>query len=107
LRDLGEAESFVRAGVPLVASVAFTRDELPGAGYDTKGHLLTIVGFTAEGDVICNDPNSHEIPSNDEVRVVFPRAQFERVWAGGRGGLVYVVHPPGHPLPEAPAEANW
>lgn len=107
LRGLAEAESFVRAGVPLVASVAFTRGELPGAGYDTKGHLLTIVGFTAHGDVVCNDPNSHEIPSNDEVRVVFPRAEFERVWAGGRGGLVYVVHPHGHPLPEAPAEANW
>lgn len=107
LRDLTEAESFLAAGIPLVATVAFTREELPEAGYDTKGHLLTIVGFTPEGDVICNDPNSHEIPSNDHVRVVFPRHRFEQVWAGGNGGLVYVIHPRGRQLPEPPVETNW
>ena len=59
LRDLTEAERFVAAGIPLVVSVTFRRDELDGAGYDTNGHLLTIVGFTADGDVVSNDPNSH------------------------------------------------
>lgn len=107
LRDLTEAEAFIRAGIPLVATAAFTRDELPEAGYDTKGHLLVIVGFTPEGDVICNDPNSHEIPSNDQVRVVFPRHRFERVWAGGNGGLVYVIHPTERALPTPPDQPNW
>ena len=107
LRDLTEAEAFIATGIPLVVAVTFTRDELPGAGYDTKGHLLTIVGFTADGDVISNDPNSHEVPSNDEVRVVFARDQFERVWSARRGGLTYVIHPPEHPLPHPPGEANW
>ncbi len=107
LRDLTEAEAFLAAGIPLIATVAFTRAELPEAGYDTKGHLLTIVGFTPEGDVICNDPNSHEVPSNDAVRVVFPRRRFEQVWAGRNGGLVYVIHPRDKALPDAPAEANW
>ena len=32
--------------------------------------------------MICNDPASHSIASNDEVRVVFDRAEFERVWLG-------------------------
>jgi hypothetical protein len=107
LRDLSEAEAFLATGIPLVATVSFTREDLPEAGYATKGHLLTIVGFTPEGDVICNDPNSHEVASNDEVRVVFPRRRFEKVWAGGNGGLVYVMHPPGQQLPEPPAQANW
>ena len=49
LRDLTEAEAFVAAGMPLVVSVSFREDELDGAGYDTNGHLLTIVGFTADG----------------------------------------------------------
>jgi hypothetical protein len=107
LRDLNEAEAFVAAGIPLVATVSFTREDLPEAGYATKGHLLTIVGFTPEGDVICNDPNSHEVASNDEVRVVFPRRRFEKVWAGGSGGLVYVMHPPEQRLPQPPDQANW
>ena len=107
LRDLTEAERFVAAGIPLIVSVTFQRDQLEGAGYDTNGHLLTIVGFTAEGDVVSNDPNSHTIPSNEQVRTVYRRDQFERVWVGDDGGLAYVMAPPGVSLPEAPAEANW
>ena len=109
LRSLTEAEAFIAAGVPLAATVSFSESSLSGAGYATDGHLLTIVGFTADGDVICNDPASHSIPSNDEVRVVFDRAQFERVWLGSSGGVVYVVHTDDVPLPPAPdpAEPNW
>ena len=109
LRSLTEAETFIAAGVPLAATVSFTRETLPCAGYATEGHLLTIIGFDERGDVICNDPASHERPSNDEVRVVYDRRQFERVWLGGPGGTVYVVHPPDVPLPPVPdpAEPNW
>ncbi len=107
LRDLTEAERLVAAGIPLIVSVTFQRDELDGAGYDTNGHLLTIVGFTADGDVISNDPNSHRVASNDQVRTVYRRDQFERVWLGDDGGLAYVMAPAGVALPEPPAEANW
>ena len=109
LRSLAEAEAFIAAGVPLAATVSFTEESLSGAGYATDGHLLTIVGFTADGDVICNDPASHSVASNDEVRVVFDRAQFERVWLGSSGGVVYVVHTDDVPLPPHPdpAEPNW
>jgi hypothetical protein len=107
LRDLTEAEAFLAAGVPLVVSVTFGEDELDGAGYDTNGHLLTIIGFTAEGDVVSNDPNSHCVASNEQVRAVYPREQFERVWLGSDGGLAYVMHPTSVALPTPPAEANW
>jgi hypothetical protein len=107
LRDLTEAEAFLSAGVPLVVSVTFGEDELDGAGYDTNGHLLTIVGFTAEGDVVSNDPNSHRVASNEQVRAVYRRDQFERVWLGSDGGLAYVMHPTRVALPTAPAEPNW
>ena len=108
LRSVAELEVFVAAGIPLVASVAFEEDELPAAGYRTSGHLLVVTGFDESGDVVVNDPASHGIASNDEVRVVYPRGPFERVWMRS-GGLVYVVHPPDVPLP-APArtdQANW
>jgi hypothetical protein len=107
LRDLTEAERFVAAGIPLIVSVTFRRDQLDGAGYDTNGHLLTIIGFTADGDVVSNDPNSHAIASNEQVRTVYRRDQFERVWVGAEGGLAYVMAPPHIRLPEPPAEANW
>lgn len=109
LRSLDEAELFVGAGIPLVASVSFRSEELDGAGYDTSGHLLTLVGFDGAGDVVCNDPASHRLSSNDEVRVVFDRKQLESAWLDGSGGLVYVIRPPDVPLPPAAvaAEPNW
>ena len=107
LRSLTEAEQFIKAGIPLVMSVSFTQDELEGAGYGTQGHLLVVIGFDQNGNVICNDPASHGIPSNDEVRTTYDREQFENAWMMATGGIVYVIHPPDVDLPARPAEANW
>jgi hypothetical protein len=109
LRGLADLESFVSAGLPLVASVTFAAHELTGAGYSTEGHLLVVCGFTSDGDVVVNDPASHQLASNDEVRTVYRRHEFERVWLGGSGGIVYVMHPPDTPLPPRPIDvsARW
>ncbi|NUT11318.1 MAG: C39 family peptidase [Nonomuraea sp.] len=93
-----ELESFVRAGIPVIASLSFRSYELPGSCYSTNGHILVVTGFTAGGDVVVNDPAA---PADGEVRRIYPRAAFENVWlrSSGSGGIVYVLHPPGHPLP--------
>ena len=109
LRGLDEAEQFIRAGIPLVASVSFKKSELDGAGYGTNGHLMVIRGFTAGGDVIVNDPASHLAPSDDQVRVVYDRQQFTDAWIGHTGGIIYVIRPDGAHLPTTltPQERNW
>ena len=58
-------------------SQSFLASELDGANYGTSGHLFVVVGFTADGDVIVNDPASS---SNDVVRNVYKREQFEQIW---------------------------
>lgn len=93
LHSLEEAETYLAAGIPLVATVGFAAGDLDRAGYDTAGHLLTIIGFDEQGNVISNDPAAHGLPDNAEVRVVYDRAQFERVWLRAAGGVVYVVAP--------------
>lgn len=109
LRSLTEAEQFIRAGIPLVVSVSFVERELTGAGYGTSGHLLVIVGFTESGDVVVNDPASHLIASNDQVRSTYDRGEFESVWVPRSGGIAYVIHPASYPLPATltPHEPNW
>jgi hypothetical protein len=98
LRSLNEAERYIAAGVPLVASITHAPGALPGFLFNagTEGHLLVIVGFTASGDVISNDPAAL---SNSTVRRIYPRAAFERSWIGGSGGVVYVIAPAGTTLP--------
>lgn len=107
LRSLAEAELFVKAGIPVIVSVSFTRAELPSAGYATSGHVMVICGFTAAGDVVVNDPASHLVADDRQVRTTFPRAQFENVWIPKSGGTAYIVRRTTTPLPTPPADANW
>lgn len=97
LYSLREAEQFIKAGIPLVASIAFNRGGLDGSPLtSTPGHLLVIVGFTRTGQVVVNDPAGSR---NSTVRRTYSRAQFEKAWQGGSGGVVYVIHPASKKLP--------
>jgi peptidase C39-like protein len=103
LRSLAEAESLVAAGIPVIASVSFSSGALYGAPISsTAGHLLVIVGFTATGDVVVNDPAASSAAG---VRRTYDRAQFEKAWLGGSGGTAYVIHDDAHPLPAS--SGNW
>ena len=92
LHNLSEAEAFIRAGVPLVASVAWSSNKLDTAIKSTNGHLMVIGGFLPDGRVIAYDPASD---TNAQVRHVYDREQFERAWIPASGGIVYVIRPPG------------
>ncbi|MCW2868002.1 MAG: hypothetical protein JWR20_2190 [Marmoricola sp.] len=104
LADLREAERFIASGIPLAASISFSRGQLSGAPIGaTAGHLVVITGFTAAGNVVVNDPAAS---SDATVRRVYDRAQFERAW-GRSQGTVYVVHDAAHPLPLRGASRAW
>lgn len=105
LRSLREAELFIRAGIPLVASISFGPGGLDGAPItSTSGHLVVIRGFTSAGNVIVNDPAA---ASARTVRRVYQRSQFENAWTDATGGVVYVIHPRGHSLPGPASHSNW
>jgi hypothetical protein len=102
LGSLTDLETLIAAGIPAITSQSFLKEELTGAGYGTAGHLMTVVGFTADGDVIANDPNS---PSNEAVRRVYQRREWENIWlrtkrynadgkvVSGTGGICYLYFP--------------
>lgn len=102
LSSLTDAERLVHAGIPVITSQSFLKTELDGAGYGTAYHLMTIVGFTKNGDIIANDPAS---PDNAAVRHIYKRRQFENIWlrtkrknadgkvVGGSGGVCYLYFP--------------
>ncbi|MER6030243.1 peptidase C39 family protein [Streptomyces sp. NPDC001851] len=107
LTSLTDLETLIAAGIPAITSQSFLKTELTGAGYGTAGHLMTVIGFTADGDVIANDPAS---ASDDAVRRVYLRREFENIWlrtkrynasgkvVSGPGGVCYLYFP-AHPSP--------
>ncbi|AZM63393.1 MULTISPECIES: peptidase C39 family protein [unclassified Streptomyces] len=102
LGSLTDLETLIAAGIPAITSQSFLEEELTGAGYGTSGHLMTVVGFTADGDVIANDPASDD---NEAVRRVYRRREWENIWlrtkrynasgkvASGTGGVCYLYFP--------------
>lgn len=102
LTSLTDLETLIAAGIPAITSQSFLKTELTGAGYGTSGHLMTVIGFTADGDVIANDPAS---PSDPEVRRVYARREWENIWLrtkrydangqvrSGTGGVCYLYFP--------------
>ncbi|MFF7189203.1 peptidase C39 family protein [Streptomyces sp. NPDC008222] len=105
LSSLTDLERLIAAGIPVITSQSFLKEELTGAGYGTSGHLMTVIGFTAAGDVIANDPAS---PDDNAVRRVYRRREFENIWlrtkrynasgqvVSGTGGVCYLYFP-AHP----------
>lgn len=102
LGSLTDLETLIAAGIPAITSQSFLKEELTGAGYGTAGHLMTVIGFTADGDVIANDPAS---PSDAAVRRVYKRREWENIWlrtkrynasgkvVSGTGGVCYLYFP--------------
>ncbi|MFE5603003.1 peptidase C39 family protein [Streptomyces coelicoflavus] len=107
LGSLADLETLIAAGIPAITSQSFLEEELTGSGYGTSGHLMTVIGFTADGDVIANDPASDD---NDAVRRVYKRREWENIWlrtkrynasgkvVSGTGGVCYLYFP-AHPGP--------
>ncbi|MFF7379667.1 peptidase C39 family protein [Streptomyces massasporeus] len=102
LASLTDLQTLIATGIPAITSQSFLKEELTGAGYGTAGHLMTVIGFTAGGDVIANDPFS---ASNEAVRRVYRRREFENIWlrtkrynasgkvVSGTGGICYLYFP--------------
>jgi hypothetical protein len=103
LRSLAEAELFIASGIPLIVSASYRTGDIRGLDYDTNGHIMVLAGFTEDGHPILNDPNS----ACGAVRKPVDRTEFERVWLNTSRGVVYVITPRGHALPQPPHQPNW
>ena len=98
--SLAKVEEFVKAGVPVIMSIAWGNNDLSGADIDsTNGHLFVLVGFDAAGNPIVNDPAS---PSDESTQRTYLRAELEPLWLQSSGGTVYLIYPQGAAVPALP-----
>jgi hypothetical protein len=91
LTDLSEVEQLVAAGIPVGLSLCY--DRLRDKGPGPSGHLVVCVGFTADGQVILNDPGTRQ-----NVQKVFSRERVMDAWAYSHYA-VYIIHPERLKLP--------
>jgi hypothetical protein len=93
--DLDELEDWTAAGFPVIISAPWNLLQ-PGRPDTGSGHLVVCIGFTAEGDVVVNDPATNLKTSR--VRHIYRRADVRRAWASS-DNTVYLIYPIGASLP--------
>lgn len=105
MSTMAQVEEWISAGVPVIISLGFNRGELDGAPIpSSNGHIIVVRGFTRSGNVIVNDPAA---ASDSAVRIIYKRAQLERLWLKHSGGTVYLVYPKGHAIPTSKSYGSW
>jgi hypothetical protein len=92
LSDVSELEDWIAKGIPVGLSVCYNR--LRGKPGPPSGHLVVCVGFTADGQVVVNDPGTRL-----NTRKTFPRKNLIDAWANSHNA-VYLIYPEGADLPE-------
>jgi uncharacterized protein YvpB len=87
---LEDVRGWVARGVPVIISGPFSLlADNPKAS--SAGHVVVVVGFTKEGDVIFNDPWAVR-SRGQAVRRVYDRKNVEAAWARS-GHTVYLIRP--------------
>ena len=89
--DVRELEEWIASGHPVGISLCSNR--LRGKDNPASGHLVVCVGFTANGDVILNNPGSLR-----DTQKTYARDVFIHSWAYSKN-TVYLVYPEGVKLP--------
>ncbi len=86
--SLTELEEFVSPDSLVIASIAFKKDELPGAPLEkTLGHLVLIRGYK-DGKILAADPAA---PTAATVLREYDAKAFARAWLKNKQGAAYVV----------------
>lgn len=79
------------AGNAVIMSMAYSAGELTNSPISsTSGHLVLMVGVTASGDYICNDPAGSDSRWD---HVVYNAGQIAHVWLYHTGGVLIAVMP--------------
>ncbi len=93
LTSISDLEAVVDAGIPVVCSVSHNLVLGNGKPAGGDGHLVIVVGFDDNGDVIANDPGI-----SAKVRRTYKRSDFMKGWNTSKR-TVYICHPESIKLP--------
>jgi len=99
LSDISELEDWIAAGIPVIISAPWHLLS-PGRPDTGSGHLTVCIGFTETGDVVINDPATHQ-RLGQQVRRIYKRENVINAWRQSRN-TVYLVYPENAKTPPDP-----
>lgn len=92
-RNWEQVKAMIAKDQPVIASIRFKEGEFPSNPMkSTGGHLIVVIGFTPEGDVIVND-SAHR---TEGMGIVYKADELGRAWFD-KGGVGYIVEQEARP----------
>jgi hypothetical protein len=89
MESMAQLEEQISLGRPVVTSIRWKEGELTGAPIPASGgHLVVVVGFTEDGNVLVHDPRSDDL---ETVHREYNREEFWHAWQNSATGIVYLV----------------
>lgn len=101
LADVSDLERWIAAGFPVATSVSYSLLKERPAAEPGDGHLVVVRGFTAEGDVLIDDPGVRL----SRVERTVKRATFRVAWRHSHQ-TAYLVWPANARLPDG-GQGRW
>lgn len=95
--DITELEDWIVAGIPVIISAPFHLLQ-PGRKNTGSGHVVTVIGFTENGDVVINDPATN-LQKGQKVRHIYKRENVEKAWKTSHN-TVYLIYPESAKIPK-------
>lgn len=95
--DIAELEDWIAAGIPvIISSPGHLLEE--GRRNTGSGHVVTVIGFTDNGDVVINDP-AMRIENRGTVQRTYKRENVIKAWKSSEN-TVYLVYPEKAKIPK-------
>jgi hypothetical protein len=95
--DISELEDWIAAGIPvIISSPGHLLEE--GRRNTGSGHVVTVIGFAENGDVIINDP-AMRIEKRGTVQRTYKRENVVNAWKTSKN-TVYLVYPESAKIPK-------
>ncbi len=95
--DISELEDWVAAGIPvIISSPGHLLEE--GRRNTGSGHVVTVIGFAENGDVVINDP-AMRIEKRGTVQRIYKRENVIAAWKTSKN-TVYLIYPESAKIPK-------
>lgn len=76
---------------PVIACICVNKNDIAeDPQYETDGHVIVILGFDENGDILCADGGFRK---EEDGILSYKREEFEKIWFVNGGGIGYFITP--------------
>ena len=90
-RSFEDVKEYIDKKMPVIACICVNKNDIADdPQYETDGHVLVILGFDENGDILCADGGFRK---EEDGILSYKREEFEKIWFVNGGGIGYIIMP--------------